>query len=545
MSLFRSLFRTVWAIITFSWIRKRAIIRAAIEDLKKASKSAETYEQWHNLQAEIDHILGLDTWRRSNDSKYYDWLKISRQKREIERCQVNGDILNLCGMLRMHPVRNLYHILSPRLYTKAHAGTKLLIEDYIRQVQRCVSDLAAISGTQAGFNSQTKMELFHDTSHAFGRSTLVLQGGSAFSMCHIGVVKALHLRGLLPRIITGTATGALVAALVVVHTDDELLEVLTGKAIDLSSFQRSRTRRRKLADDAPAGTKWLGAIRRRSGRFLRTGHIFNIRVLEECAHDNLGDITFEEAFAKTGRILNVTVALPNEVGIPQLLNYITAPHVLIWSAVVASTATSKTFYAPVQLYCKNETGSTEPYVATDCPGNTSKNRKRSSRGRAELQEAPLKRIGELFNVNHFIVSQTRPYIAPFVRAEQNYAGNSTFLNMLIRLISGEVFHMLNQLNSIGLLPTPLCRLLMDETIPSNNRWAKISLTPDLTFRDLLALFDIPTENLLDEWIIRGERSVWPAVPELRVRCGIEFELERAYESVRRRSPEQMGVDFGG
>ncbi|ERF75456.1 hypothetical protein EPUS_06988 [Endocarpon pusillum Z07020] len=545
MSLLDSLISIVWTILTFSWIRRRAALLAAVEDLKKASKAAETYEQWHNLQAEIDRLLGLDLWRRRNDSKYYDWFKISQQKREIERCQVNGDILKLCGLLRMHPVRNLYDILSPRLYTKAHAGTKLLIEDYIRQVQRCISDLAAISGTQAGFNSQTKMELFHDTSHAFGRSTLVLQGGSAFSMCHLGVVKALHLRGLLPRIITGTATGALVAALVGVHTDDELLEVLAGRAIDLSSFQRARLRRRKLADDAPAGTKWFQAVRRRGARFLRTGHIFNIRVLQECAQDNLGDITFEEAFSKTGRILNVTVALPDEVGIPQLLNYITAPHVLIWSAVVASTATSKTLYAPVQLYCKNEIGSTEPYAATDHDGSPLKQRTGSTRGRAELQEAPLKRIGELFNVNHFIVSQTRPYIAPFVRAEQNYAGHSTFLNTLIRLWSGEVFHMLNQLNSIGWLPTPLCRLLMDETIPSNSRWAKISLTPDLTFKDLLALFDTPTEHLLDEWIMRGERSVWPAVPELRVRCGIEFELERAYESVRRRSPEQLGVDFGG
>ncbi len=545
MSFFDSLIHIIWIILTFSWIRRRAAIRAVVKQLRRASKSAETYEQWHNLQAETDRLLGLDVWRRRNDSKHYDWLKISRQKREIERCQVNGDILNLCGMLRMHPVRNLYDILSPRLYTKAHAGTKLLIEDYIRQVQCCVSDLAAISGTQAGFNSQTKMELFHDTSHAFGRSTLVLQGGSAFSMCHIGVVKALHLRGLLPRIITGIATGALVAALVGVHTNDELLEVLTGKAIDLSSFQRSRMRRRKLADDAPAGTKWLQALRRRSARFLRTGHIFNIRVLEECAQDNLGDITFEEAFAKTGRILNVTVALPNEVGMPQLFNYITAPHVLIWSAVVASTATSKTLYAPVQLYCKNETGSTEPFVATDYQANTSKQRNHSSCGRAVLQEAPLKRIGELFNVNHFVVSQNRPYIAPFVRAEQNYAGHSTIFNVLIRLFSGEVFHLLTQLNSLGWLPTTLCRLLMDETIPSNSRWAKISLTPDLTFRDLLALFDTPTEHLLDKWIMRGERSVWPAVPELRVRCGIEFELERAYESVRRRSPEQMGVDFGG
>ncbi len=546
MSFAESLIDLLWAIFTLSWIRHRAAVRASVKELEKASRSARTYEQWLAFQLEIDRLLGLDAWRRKTDSRFYDWFKISGQKREIERCQVNGDILNLSGILRMHPVRNLYNILAPRLYTKAHAGTKVLIEDYIRQVQRCVSELAAVTGgTQAGFNSQTKMELFHDTSHAFGRTTLVLQGGSAFSMCHLGVVKAMHLRGLLPRIITGTATGALVAALVGVHADDELLGVLTGKAIDVSSFQRSRMRRRKLADNAPAGTKWFQAFRRRSARFIKTGHIFDARVLQECAQDNLGDMTFEEAFAKTGRILNVTVALPNEVGIPQLLNHITAPHVLIWSAVVASTATSKTLYAPVQLYCKNETGYVEPFVATEYTSNTSKRRKCANRGRAELQEAPLKRISELFNVNHFIVSQCRPYIAPFVRAEQNYVGHSTFLNLLIRLLSGEVFHMMNQLNLIGWLPTPFCRLLMDETIPSNSRWSKITLTPDLTFWDLLALFDTPTEHLLDEWIMRGERSVWPAVPELRVRCGIEFELERAYESVRRRSPEQMGVDFGG
>lgn len=39
---------------------------------------------------------------------------------------------------------------------------------------------------------------------------------------HIGVVKALHERDLLPRIISGTAVGALIAALICIHTDDEL-----------------------------------------------------------------------------------------------------------------------------------------------------------------------------------------------------------------------------------------------------------------------------------------------------------------------------------
>lgn len=39
---------------------------------------------------------------------------------------------------------------------------------------------------------------------------------------HIGVVKALFEQDLLPRIISGTAVGALIAALICIHTDDEL-----------------------------------------------------------------------------------------------------------------------------------------------------------------------------------------------------------------------------------------------------------------------------------------------------------------------------------
>lgn len=42
------------------------------------------------------------------------------------------------------------------------------------------------------------------------------------ALYHIGVVKALNEQGLLPRIISGTAIGAMIAALICIHTDDEL-----------------------------------------------------------------------------------------------------------------------------------------------------------------------------------------------------------------------------------------------------------------------------------------------------------------------------------
>jgi TAG lipase/lysophosphatidylethanolamine acyltransferase len=475
--------------------------------------------------------------RAIDESKDYDWADLRHQMREIERYRANEDILSLCGLLRSHPVRNICRILSPSLYKYARAGTKYLIEDWVHQVRSAISSLAAIGSSHApfpkgGFDSQTKTELFHDTRQTLGRSTLVLQGGSAFSMCHIGVVKALYLRGLLPKIITGTATGALIAALVGVHRDSRLLDVLKGDGINLSAFERARVRRRIRRHSSPR----LSTFRRRVKRFLQTGHFFDIAVLEECARENLGDVTFEEAHIKTGRILNITVALPDEIGVPQLLNYVTAPNVLIWSAVVASTATSKTLYAPVRLLCKDESARVRPYFA--CDSRSDNGALAFRQGRAQLREAPLKRIGELFNVNHFIVSQARPYMIPFVQARRFCTGIFGLGAGLLRGVSDEVFHWLKQINTMGYLPTPLGRLLMDETIPSASEWAKISLTPDLSFQDLFRLFDIPTQASLDQWILRGERSVWPAVCELTIRCGVEFELDAAYESVRRRFPER-------
>ena len=51
-----------------------------------------------------------------------------------------------------------------------------------------------------------------------------------------------------------------------------------------------------------------------------------------------GDTTFEEAFRKTGRIFCVTLSATSKKAPPVLINYITAPNVVIASAVLASAA---------------------------------------------------------------------------------------------------------------------------------------------------------------------------------------------------------------
>lgn len=259
---------------------------------------------------------------------------MNERRRAIIKAREEEDILGLVNLLRSGLVRNLGNITTLRLFNRAYAGTKLLIEEYITQVALAIEHVTALPTTQSyesGWTSQAKLDLLHDTRQAFGRSTLVLQGGAMFGLCHLGVVKALHLRGLLPRIITGTATGALIAALVGIHTEDELLDFLNGDGIDLTAFAKHNKETADVEEKSfisRSGNSVIQTLLRRIQRFVREGYFLDVNVLEECVRANVGDLTFEEAYARTRRVLNITVATSGRGGVPNLLNYLTAPNVV-------------------------------------------------------------------------------------------------------------------------------------------------------------------------------------------------------------------------
>jgi TAG lipase / lysophosphatidylethanolamine acyltransferase len=284
--------------------------------------------------------------RQNPTSKYYDYRLIHDRLQSIIIAREESDIVQLINLLRSGLVRNLGNITAPRLFNRAFAGTKILIEDYITEVAFAISHVATlptspgIDGHNAvpGFNSQTKLDLLHDTRQAFGRSTLVLQGGAIFGLCHLGVVKALYLRGLLPRIITGTATGALIAALVGIHTEEELLDFLNGDAIDLTAFAaRNGTAGDTAKRTANSVDSYWNTLKKRVRRFMKEGYFLDVKVLEDCVRANVGDLTFEEAYNRTKRVLNITVATTGRGGVPCLLNYLTAPNVVSFLTYNTST----------------------------------------------------------------------------------------------------------------------------------------------------------------------------------------------------------------
>jgi len=340
-----------WQIRFSRWLTRKKPVEIWFEILR----NAKAYEEWEEAAFQLDVLLGNDLWyvemyweefgdvsnilmhRRQNPtSKYYDYRLIHDRLQSIIVAREEGDILQLVNLLRSGLVRNLGNISTPRLFNRAFAGTKLLIEDYITQVAQAIADVTKLptspgadgNGVIPGFSSQAKLDLLHDTRQAFGRSTLVLQGGAIFGLCHLGVVKALFGRGLLPRIITGTATGALIAALVGIHTEDELPMFLNGDSIDLSAFAGKSSAGESGQEESGSFDGWWDTLTRRVRRFLREGYFLDVTVLEECVRANVGDLTFEEAYNRTKRVLNITVATTGRGGVPNLLNYLTAPNVV-------------------------------------------------------------------------------------------------------------------------------------------------------------------------------------------------------------------------
>ncbi|CAG8496470.1 17018_t:CDS:10 [Cetraspora pellucida] len=456
------------------------------EQIRDELAVAKNYEEWFDKAQEMDEL---------------GHLKLVRDK---------NDISSMIYMLRTGLLRNLGGLNDPRLFSQSYLGTKKLIEDYTEEVATQLeyinqSDFSDISHT-------SKLDFFNDTRQSFGCSALFLYGGASFGLYHLGVVKALHENGLLPRVICGSAVGAFIAALVCVHTDEELPKIFQPGGIDLGAFTK-------------VGSK--GNIQRKVTRFLTNGYLLDIKVLEDCVLKNVGDLTFEEAYEKSKRVLNITVSSTRKFEVPQLLNYLTAPNVLISSAACASVAIMG-LYDSYDLIAKDKTGKQIPW-ATDI-----KFKKWADAAPSE-SDSPLTRLSELFNVNHFIVSQANPCIVPFLSREQ-----TTRTNFLVKcgyFLSTEIKHRIFQLEQMRVLPRRL-RGIVDEKVSGD-----ITIVPSISIADFKTLFSSPTNESLDYWILKGEQSTWPLLALIKNRCNIELVLDRAYLKLKSNPVERTSYYY--
>ena len=186
--------------------------------------------------------------------------------------------------------------------------------------------------------------------------------------------------------------------------------------------------------------------------FLSGQPILDTEYLRQTIRSTIGDYTFKEIHDKFKWNLNISITDSKKHDESRLLNYLTTPNVVIWTAVCASSAIPH-FFEAGELKIKNEYGEIIPYHP-----NVELTRFIDGSIGSDL---PMQRMSELFNVNTFIVSQVNPHVVPFVAEDGGgileIQGRRRFVNVMKALVGNEMKNFLTQLITLGLLPITLQR----------------------------------------------------------------------------------------
>ncbi|PKI42048.1 hypothetical protein CRG98_037501 [Punica granatum] len=353
-------------------------------------RSALTYEEW----AHAAKMLDKET-PKMNESDLYDVELVRNKLQELRHRREEGSLRDIIFCMRADLIRNLGNMCNPELH-KGRLQVPKLIKEYIDEVSTQLKMVYESDSEELSL--EEKLAFMHETRHAFGRTALLLSGGASLGAFHIGVVKTLVEHKLLPRIIAGSSVGSIMCAVLATRSWPELQSFFEDSLHSLQFFDQ------------------LGGIFAVVKRVMTQGAVHEIRHLQWMLRQLTSNLTFQEAYDMTGRILGITVCSPRKHEPPRCLNYLTSPHVVVWSAVTASCAFPGLFEAQ-ELMAKDRRGEIVPYhppFNVDPEEGSGSSVRRWRDGSLEI-DLPMIQLKELFNVNHFIVSQANPHIAPLLR----------------------------------------------------------------------------------------------------------------------------------
>lgn len=147
-----------------------------------------------------------------------------------------------------------------------------------------------------------------------------------------------------------------------------------------------------------------------------------------------------------------------------------------------------------------------------------------------MDEIPVSRLSELFNVNNFIVSHVPSYFSlKNQKSSLRTWSPFTFFNNLLNWIFEEFQHRLSQLKALGLIPVPLQRLEQVITAPTVG---DIQISPIISRSDIKYLFTNPSPEFLRYCIFKGEQACWRNISQIEIRCAIESELDRMIQLLK-------------
>ncbi len=476
--------------------------KPSLRALEKAMDNATSYEEWRQAALAHDERSGAARWKKEERSSRYGYARVRRRLDRLRTLRAENDPHELLFYLNEGIHGNMDGIGKPALYTESKFGTKELIESYVTELDDAIQQIAATPDDVIPFAD--KLDFFRRASHCYGRSALMLSGGGSLGPFHLGVTKALYEHDLVPTVLSGSSAGSFVAAVLGTHDDSELSALL---------------------DDERAVHFSPGPVGRR----------MTIEDVQETLERLIPDMTFQEAFERTGRKINISIAPSRLYQTSRLLNAITSPNVFIREAVLASCAIPGIF-PPVMLMARDAHGGRKPYLPASrwVDGSVS-------------DDLPAKRLTRLYGVNHFMTSMINPLVLWSVRDSDWNGGLLSRVWDIYQRAGKEMLRATYPLTMSAVRNVyPLnMALRMWYGVVTQDYTADINIIPRQRLWKPSMLLSILSEDQTQQLVQEGERATWPRIEMIRNCTCISRTLDRILDEFELEHTNRFGHVHAG
>eukprot|EP01055_Gregarina_sp_Pseudo9_P003203 Gregarina_sp_Pseudo_9__3202@NODE_338_length_3112_cov_8_889034_g318_i0_p1_GENE_NODE_338_length_3112_cov_8_889034_g318_i0NODE_338_length_3112_cov_8_889034_g318_i0_p1_ORF_typecomplete_len957_score221_70DUF3336/PF11815_8/1_8e31Patatin/PF01734_22/8_3e03Patatin/PF01734_22/2_9e26_NODE_338_length_3112_cov_8_889034_g318_i0462916 len=338
--------------------------------LHRSLPKATSYEEWYKISERLDEVTGAAEWCLQEESTQedsqdlYDSRALRSHLDAMRQARNTGNISEIVFLLRVCCNRHFCHLRNPSLYSVSFVHTKKLIEDFYEEVLKSLDYLndhvvddeddidtphmqdecrtgtpvamgrsrsiasmdnpaSSVYSQHEGLTTRELLKLLSALRLSMGRTALCLSGGGALAVYHMGIIKALIENRMVPKVISGTSGGAISAGAMAIWNDDELMRQFLRPAF--------------LEEH---GLALCPPLAQQLKSLWSTGYLLDQKAYMSFVRSLYGEITFSEAFQRTGRFVSITTVPAGRSGPcePLVCNCINTPDILVWSAVVASCA---------------------------------------------------------------------------------------------------------------------------------------------------------------------------------------------------------------
>ncbi|MEB3767853.1 DUF3336 domain-containing protein [Acinetobacter sp. MD2] len=464
-----------------------------IHQLQAQLAHAHNYQEWKEIALQLDEESGIQQWKYENSSPYFDAEVIAHRLGLLKKYRQQNRIKDLIYILREGLTYDIANICHPMLFVVCHVGTKKIIEEYIDEVNLGLKYVA--ESESLDFSLAEKIQFFKNCQVAYGQPALMFSGGATLGLFHSGVCKVLREHDLMPRVLSGSSAGAIMAAMLGVSSPEETDRILTGQHIFSDAFQ----------------------FRSFKSLWKDKGGFADVRHLKRFLVQNLGDLTFEEAHQRSGLNINIAVAPYDASQNASILNRFTAPDLLVWSAVLASCAVPILF-PPVKLTAKRYDGQHTPFMANTFWVDGSMR-----------SDFPQEKMSRLYNINYTIACQVNPHIVPFMQsdAERYRRDLLSWPERIIRRQGKVITKGLMDFTRERIGSVPQVRRLLDNVhgIVDQRYYGDVNIFAHYNLKHYMYMMQNPRPELFKILQKEGERATWPKVSVIEIHARIGKTIE--------------------